>query len=272
MSRAKCYLNSIRVEKENKRWVATMINNNCKLINKYFNITGPDGVGKDSVLINILEFMDEYITFREPGGTTESEVIREIILGTNEETRAKNFENALKMDILTLTREYLEKAFELYNKLSSMNNSNNDLLVGEIEAFLYAASRNETNHKVVINNLEKGLNVIGSRSVACSMAYQAGARGLKFEDVWQINKPTLTKLPDFEIYLDIPTEIAMERLKNRTDKQDRLDKEGFDFHKKTREGYLTYYREYCPYPVYIVDASGTIEENTNRVLEIIKKF
>ncbi|MGF7535720.1 dTMP kinase [Bacillus mexicanus] len=250
------------------------MNNNISLKNKYFNITGSDGVGKDTVINNILKFINNYTTFREPGGTSEAEVIREIILGIDEKVRLQNFDKVLKMDILKLTREYVNKAFDFYKSMPDMDitDSNNMMMVGEIEAYLYAASRNETNHKIVIKGIEKGLNVIGSRSVACSMAYQAGARGLKFEDVWSLNKPTLTKMPDFEIYLDIPTEIAMERLRKRTDKQDRLDEEGFEFHKKTREGYLTYYKKYCPYPVHIVDASGTVEENTRSVLEIINKY
>lgn len=242
-----------------------------KLYNIYFNITGPDGVGKDSVLANILNKLINYKTFREPGGTKEAEVIRNIILCIEDNEREKYFKEVLELDLLKKTKVYVEKAYEIFKNFSNINEAE-DKDVGLMEAYLYAASRNETNNRLVIPSIKDGYTVIGSRSVACSMAYQANARDLGYDLVWEINKPVLTKIPDFEIYLDIPTEIAMERLKGRTGKQDRLDNESFEFHKKTRDGYLTYYEKYCPYPVYKVDASGTIEENTNKVLEIIKEY
>ncbi|MCK2000123.1 dTMP kinase [[Brevibacterium] frigoritolerans] len=242
-----------------------------KLENIYINITGPDGVGKDSVLSNVLKHLSHYKTFREPGGTDEAEMIRSIILCISDEERKKYFEQALNMNLLNLTREYVLKAYDIFNSFDDIHKAD-DKIVGIMEAYLYAASRNETNNRLVIPNLEQGLTVIGSRSVSCSMSYQGNARGLGYNLVWDINKPTLTRLPDFEIYLDISTEIAMQRLENRKGKQDRLDNESFDFHRKTREGYLKYYDTYCPYPVIKIDASGTIEENTQKVLDVLSKY
>jgi dTMP kinase len=248
-----------------------MVNKKMKLQNVYFNITGPDGVGKDSVLKNVFTVLENFKTLREPGGTKEAEVIRTIILSIDDTDREKYFNQVLQMNILPKTRDYVKKAYEIFKDIEDINKTD-DKTVGLMEAYLYAASRNESNNRFVIPQLKKGKAVIGSRSVACSMAYQANARNLGYEFVWSINEPVLTRIPDFEIYLDIPTEIAMERLKGRNEKQDRLDNESFEFHKKTREGYLTYYEKYCPYPVFKIDASGTIEENTNKVLEIISQY
>jgi len=245
--------------------------NFIKLENIYFNVTGADGVGKDSVLKNILELLTGYKTFREPGGTEEAEVIRKIILCISDVERESYFKHAKTFNLLPLTKDYINKAYEIFKVSGSLNQAD-DKTVGLMEAYLYAASRNETNNKLVTPLLEEGLTVIGSRSVACSMAYQANARNLGYELVWNINKPALTKTPDFEIYLDIPTELAMDRLSGRTGKQDRLDNESFEFHRKTREGYLDYYEKYCPYPVYKIDASGTIEENTQKVLDVLNKY
>jgi len=246
-------------------------NNYIKLENIYFNVTGADGVGKDSVLKNILKLLTGYKTFREPGGTKEAEVIREIILCIDDDQRESFFEQVKTLNLLPLTKDYIKKAYDIFKQSGNLDQAN-DETVGLMEAYLYAASRNETNNKLVTPSLEEGLTVIGSRSVACSMAYQANARNLGYEVVWNINKPALTKTPDFEIYLDIPTELAMDRLSGRTGKQDRLDNESFEFHRKTREGYLDYYEKYCPYPVYKIDASGTIEENTLKVLDVLNKY
>lgn len=242
-----------------------------QLQNIYFNITGPDGAGKDSILSEVFKTIRGYETFREPGGTEEAEIIRGIILCIDDEWRKSYFEQALNMDLLPITKEYVLKAHDMFNQFKSINDAP-DIEVGLMEAYLYAASRNETNNKLVIPMLKEGKTVIGSRSVACSMAYQANARNLGFETVRSINKPALTKKPDFEIYLDIPTEIAMERLSKRISKQDRIDNESYDFHKKSREGYLKYYAEYCTHPVYQVDASGTLEENIKKVMNILEKY
>jgi dTMP kinase len=175
------------------------------------------------------------------------------------------------MDLLPITKEYVLKAHDMFNQFKSIKDAP-DKEVGLMEAYLYAASRNETNNKLVIPMLKEGKTVVGSRSVACSMAYQANARNLGFETVWSINKPALTKKPDFEIFLDIPTEIAMERLSKRTSKQDRIDNESYEFHKKSREGYLKYYEEYCTHPVYKIDASGTLEDNIKEVMNILNRY
>ncbi|WP_088362509.1 dTMP kinase [Bacillus cereus] len=242
-----------------------------QLQNIYFNITGPDGAGKDSILSEVLKTLQGYETFREPGGTVEAEIIRGIILCIDDEMRKQYFDQALNMDLLPITKEYVLKAYDMFNQFKSIKDAP-DKEVGMMEAYLYAASRNETNNKFVIPMLKEGKTVIGSRSVACSMAYQANARNLGFETVWAINKPALTKKPDFEIYLDVPTDIAMERLSKRTSKQDRIDNESYEFHKKSREGYLKYYEEFCTHPVYKVDASGNLEENIKEVMNILNRF
>lgn len=246
-------------------------NQTVVLENVYFNLTGADGVGKDSIFSIILNQIKNYQYFREPGGTVEAEAIRKIILCISDIDRERYFKAALSLDILPLTREYIEKAYSIFKDMSDINLADNKT-VGTMETYLYAASRNETSNRFVTPKLEEGFTVIGSRSVACSMAYQGNARNLGYKFVWDANKAALTQLPHFEIYLDISTEIAMKRISHRTEKQDRLDNESAEFHRKTREGYLTYYEKYCPYPVYLVDASGTIEENVEKVLNILKKY
>lgn len=235
----------------------------------YFNLTGPDGVGKDSVTEEILKSLEGYVLFREPGGTKEAEVIREILLCIDDEERERHFQRVKKLDLLPLTREYVEKAHCIFKSLNQSKNSQED--IGIMEMYLYAASRNESNNRLVLPALEEGKAVIGSRSVACSMAYQGNARNLGYERVWKVNKPTLTRLPDFEIFLDLDTEKTLERLRGRKEKTDRLDNESEEFHRKSREGYLEFYNSYCPYPVFKVDASGTIKENAERVLEVIRR-
>jgi dTMP kinase len=244
-----------------------MTNKNLELSiekNTYFNVVGPDGAGKDSALEVILPMLKNIVLFREPGGTPEAELIRETILTISEEKRKENF-SLLKSEeksklLLEKTKKLLEKAELEYKKEN----------IGLMEVYLYAASRSETNEKIVKTSLLEGKAVIGSRSVSCSMAYQGNARGIDTDFIWKTNMEAIDRLPDFEIFLDIPTEIAMERLAQRTGKQDRLDLESEEFHRKSREGYFKFYNQ-NKFPVFIVDATQTKEKVIYDILEIIKQ-
>ena len=230
----------------------------------YGNVVGPDGAGKDTAYEKYISNLLDVVRLREPGGTAEAEKIRSVILDVNEDKRESTLVGLLNdPSVLPITKEYLQNALLLYRK---------EGITGNVEAQLYAASRAQTNRTLVSPALAEGKSVFGSRSVACSMAYQAYARGLGMEEIWQLNLPALSVLPDFEIYFDVPTDIAMLRLKNRSEKQDRLDQETEDFHRLTREGYLKYYKEYCPYPYYIIDASKTKEEVYEQLELVLSPF
>lgn len=230
----------------------------------YANVVGPDGAGKDTAYLQFINKLKDVVTLREPGGTTEAEKIRYVILAISDEERESTMLELLRSDkVLPITKDYLEKALKLYHK---------EGITGRVEAELYAASRAQTNREVVEKALSEGMSVFGSRSVACSMAYQGFARSLGMKEIWELNLPALNVLPDFEIYFDIPAEVAMERIKGRSEKQDRLDKETEEFHRKTREGYLKYYKEFCPYPYFIVDASKSKEEVYQQLEAFMKPF
>ena len=226
----------------------------------YFNIVGPDGAGKDSSLEKVIPLLENVVLFREPGGSPEAEIIRNIILTTSEEKRKKSFELIRESSILDKTRALIELAEEKY-KVGEMD---------MMEVYLFAASRSETNEKVVKLALKNGQAVMGSRSVSCSMAYQAHARGMDKDFVWETNMKAIDRLPDFEIFLDVPTSVAMERLSKRTGKVDRLDLEGEEFHRKSREGYLDFF-EQGHFPVFFVDATKSIEEVANAIYRIIER-
>lgn len=230
-------------------------------------INGGDGAGKGTQKQFLLEEFKDTVQIREPGGTEEAEQIRLVILDADLHLhqRVEIVKELLKNEkVINLCKKYLEKA------LGEMSLNG---LTGKAEAYLFAASRSQSNELVVKPALKENKIILGDRGIACSMAYQGSARGLGMDFVWDINKEAVKDAyPHLEIFLDLPLEISMERLKGRTEKQDRLDKETKDFHTKVREGYLTYYKEYCPYPSIIVDATGTIEEVRGKIKNIIKDY
>lgn len=232
----------------------------------YINFIGPDGSGKDTAYEKIIELFPDAIVHREPGGSPISERIREVILSNDKmlEERIREVEEIIKnKDTTELTKAYLHQANE---EMKSRG------LSGDAEVFLYAASRAQTNETLVLPALKEDKLILGRRSVACSMSYQGHARGLGMDNVWQANSEAVKGcLPTLEIYFDVPIETVMERISQRTEKQDRLDNEGMEFHKKTIDGYHKYYKEYCPYPYVFIDATKSIEEVYSQVKKTLEE-
>lgn len=230
----------------------------------YLNLIGTDGSGKDAQLEKLKALFPEAHITREPGGTPEAEIIRSVIL-------EKEFTNQDRIDILTslmssgkISKETFSDLKEAYKIIKK------DGINGEAEMHLYAASRSESLENVIRPNIQLGKDILGTRSVACSIAYQGNARNLGMERVWRANEPVLNNTyPDLEIFLDIPISVALERLASRTEKQDRLDGETISFYEKVRDGYLYFYQNICPYPHVIVDATGSIEEVHQKIIQAV---
>lgn len=232
---------------------------------KYITLISPDGGGKDTVFAELIKEYHSAIQMYEPGGTPEADIIREMLLSSNV-THAERIEKIRVLQnsaaISSQCSSYLEKALSVLEA---------EGITGEAEAYLYAASRAETNQKIVIPSLTQGKLILGRRSIACSMSYQGEARGLGMDHIWGINQAAIQNaFPTLEIFIDVPAAVAQERIKGRTEKQDRLDKEKQDFHEKTVIGYHRYYEEYCPYPFVRVDGTQTKEEILSEVQNLVK--
>lgn len=233
--------------------------------NIYVVINGGEGAGKGVQKELLAKIVQDYVPVREPGGTPEAEIIREVLLNADydDKKRIEELNRVLEMNIEVLTKDYILKAIDIINEQG---------INGDAEAYLYAASRNESNTKIVKPAKEAGKVIIGDRSVACSMAYQGYARGIGMEKVWALNEKTIENaMPDLEIYLEISVEEANKRLANRPEKIDRLDKESEAFHEKVRQGYKEYYEKYCPYKVVFLNADDTKEQVHQKIVDTIKK-
>jgi dTMP kinase len=220
----------------------------------HINVIGIDGSGKDTVFKKLIGDFPNAVQLKEPGGTPEADRIRDVLLSATYEIqeRLDLIQSLLLQDHVTdVCKSYLKKAsFEM--KVNGLNALS--------EAYLFAASRSQTNEKLVLPALKENKLVLGRRSIACSMSYQGNARNIGMERIWAINeKARFISLPDFEILFDLPVETAASRLKRRTEKKDRLDQETLDFHRKSREGYLAYYQTFCPYPYQIIAADQDVE-------------
>ena len=133
------------------------------------------------------------------------------------------------------------------------------------ELLLYLADRAQHIEEIVNKNVKEGKIVLCDRCIDSTVAYQGYARGGNIERINLLNEiATGGKKPDITFVLDVDSEIAQKRLKGE---KDRLEKEGMEFHKKVRFGYLELAKKY-PDRIKVINSNKPIEE----VFSEVKKY
>ncbi|HYF45097.1 MAG TPA: dTMP kinase [Acidimicrobiales bacterium] len=128
------------------------------------------------------------------------------------------------------------------------------------EVLLYAASRAEHVAKVIRPALDAGEDVVCDRFIASSLAYQGHGRQLVVDEVAWINDWGTEGLrPDLTILVEVPNEVAAERLGSELD---RLEAVSDDFRDRVAEGYRKLAAEEG---WAVVDGTGTVDEVFARV-------
>lgn len=137
------------------------------------------------------------------------------------------------------------------------------------ELFLYLADRAQHIEEIVVKNVEKGNIVLCDRCIDSTVAYQGYARGGNIEKINLLNDIATNGVkPDITFVLDVDSEIAQERLGGE---KDRLEKEGLEFHKKVRFGYLELAKKY-PKRIKVINSNKPIEEVFLEVRKYIDKL
>ena len=148
---------------------------------------------------------------------------------------------------------------------------NNKEMTKECETLLYAAARMQHLSERVIPALKDGYVVLCDRFLDSSLAYQGYARGIGMDNVLKANSFALDYLPELTIFIDVTPDVALKRLESRAEKQDRLDLETMDFHKKVYEGYhkvLDMYQD----RVVRIDGNQSLEDVTNDCINKILEY
>jgi len=112
----------------------------------------------------------------------------------------------------------------------------NDDMSPMTQLLLFAASRAELVHTVIIPALRRGEVVLCDRFTDSTVAYQGYGHGLDMNYIRQLNDmATFGLMPDLTIYLDIPIEECMRR--KSLIAKDKLDELDEAFYGRVKDGY-----------------------------------
>lgn len=138
----------------------------------------------------------------------------------------------------------------------------------ETETLLMFAARREHIASVIAPALARGAYVLSDRFTDATYAYQAGAKGVAFEKIAQLEAWVQGSLqPDVTLLFDVPVEVSMQRLANARE-PDKFERENADFFHKIRQIYLQRAQQ-NPSRFRIIDANRPLVEVKQAVEEII---
>ena len=136
------------------------------------------------------------------------------------------------------------------------------------EVLLFAAARADHVEKTIRPALDSGRWVLCDRFADSSLAYQGGAGGLGIETVRAINVAAIGDLfPERTLVLTLDEGGDRARARDR-DESDRIGGRADNYHRKVDAAFRIIAAEE-PERVKLIDASGTPEEVTARLLDAI---
>ena len=130
-----------------------------------------------------------------------------------------------------------------------------------VEALLFAVDRVDHLERRVKPALQEGKIVVSDRYVYSSLAYQ-GAAGLDLNWIEEINRSGVT--PDLSIYIDVPPEVVVKRIKRKRSVMERLQVQ-----RKVREVYMKFVEDGR---LTRVDGNRPKDEVSRDILSIVLDF
>lgn len=163
---------------------------------RFIAFEGGEGAGKSTHASRLVARLPDAVLTREPGGTPAGRKIREMFLDPD--------------------TGHLE---------------------ARTEALLMAADRAQHAAEVIRPALGAGRWVVTDRYLYSSVAYQGHGRDLEADRVRDLSLWATGHLePDIVVLLDLPVEVAWERLSSRS--HDRMERQTRAFHTAVRDGFV----------------------------------
>ena len=199
----------------------------------FITLDGGDGCGKSTQIHRLAETLQSHghqvLCCRDPGSTPLGDAVRTILL------------NRQELSIADMT-----------------------------EVFLFMAARAQLVREVIRPSLEIGHVVLSDRFLLSTFVYQCYAGGVPAEMLEAMSVAAVGEtLPDLGIVLDIPYEVAIQRIGERA-APDRMECKGEMYHRQVREGFL-HYAAAEPHRYVVIDATPSPDEVAEALWEIVNK-
>jgi dTMP kinase len=121
---------------------------------------------------------------------------------------------------------------------AAMLDTANTMLSPRAEALMMAADRAQHLDELVLPALNAGTHVVSDRSAYSSLAYQGYGRLLDIDELKRFNNWAIAgNWPDLVVFIDVPLDTLLERLKKR--ELDRFEREDRAFFERIHTGFHT---------------------------------
>ncbi len=181
----------------------------------FFVFDGVDGAGKSTQLQMFVQWLSDrghdVVTCKDPGSTELGERIRGVLLGDHE---------------IPISMR--------------------------AEMMLFTTARTQLIQQIVKPALNEKKTVVLDRYIFSTVVYQGHAGELNPDELWSINRvATEGIMPDTTFILDVPVDVAMQRL---GDSLDRMESRGIEYFEKVRAGFIREAQQW-PDQVEVIDAT-----------------
>jgi len=199
---------------------------------RFITLEGGEGVGKTTNVAFVCDWLAargiEVMRTREPGGTPGAEAIRELLL---DPTREESWSD-------------------------------------DAELLLVFAARAQHLAERIRPALERGAWVVCDRFTDATFAYQGGGRGLDLERIGTLEALVQNGLqPDLTLLLDVPLDVAAQRVARRGAQLDRFERERNTFFEAVRATYLA--RASANTRFAVIDASPSLERVQHAIAQCL---
>jgi dTMP kinase len=134
------------------------------------------------------------------------------------------------------------------------------------EVMLFMTARAQLVAEEIKPALARGEWIVCDRFGFSTVVYQGHAGGIAPDEIWRVNQVATEGItPDLTIILDLPAEVASQRIQRE---RDRMESRGADYFQRVREGFLLESRRW-PRGVAVVDANRSAEAIQTEIQQLI---
>lgn len=191
--------------------------------------------------------------------------------GSGKSTFAKNLVYALEAEEYAVFFTKEPGGTQLGMQLRTILQEKNVSISSRAEFLLFAADRAQHFDEMVIPALQAKKIVISDRMSDSSLVYQGYGRGLEKDKINLINAWAMQNVKaQLTFYIDIPLELAMQRILHRKEHLTSFEKEGKEFNKKLLHGFQELYKNRSD--VITLDGTHLPQTLTTQAMEALRSW